>query len=191
MTPAIRERLSCCAFLWPLSSILRAFRTPIVSPSPRRPAMTQIDFYTLEPDSPGDRFQLVCRLVERARAANKRVLIHCPDPTQAQHLDRLLWTFRQESFLPHGILGQPGLDAALTPILISPDGSPESECQVLINLAVEPPPFFERFERLCEPLDSDPSVRADGRERYKRYRERGYDLKHHPVRLQAEDIGGW
>lgn len=153
--------------------------------------MTQIDFYTLEPDSPGDRFQLVCRLVERARGADMRVLIHCPDPSQAQHLDRLLWTFRQESFLPHGIVGQAGLDHALTPILISRDGSPESESQVLINLASEPPAFFDRFERLCEPLDSDPAVRAAGRERYKHYRERGFELKHHQVRLQSEEIGGW
>lgn len=153
--------------------------------------MTKIDFYTLEPESPGDRFLLVCRLAERARAADLRVLIHCPDPGQAQHLDRLLWTFRQESFLAHGIVGQPGLDLKLTPILIGRDGKPQSEDQVLINLAAEPPAFFERFARLCEPVDHDPAVRAAGRERFRFYRERGFPLEHHKVRLQGDELGGW
>ncbi len=153
--------------------------------------MTRIDFYTLEPDSPGDRFLLACRLVERVRAAGLRVLIHCPDSEQARHLDRLLWTFRQESFLPHGIVGQAGLDLELTPILISHDGTPESEDQVLIDLAPEVPPFFSRFDRVCEPVDQDPTVRAAGRERFRFYRDRGYPLEHHQVRLQSGELDGW
>jgi len=155
--------------------------------------MTRIDFYTLASDSPGDRFLLTCRLVERIRAEGLRVLIHCPDPERARHLDRLLWTYRQDSFLPHGIVGQssPPLDLGLTPILISRDGSPESEDQVLVNLAPEVPAFFSRFERVCEPLDQEPSVRAAGRERFRFYRDRGYVLEHHPIRLQRGDPEGW
>jgi DNA polymerase IIIc chi subunit len=99
--------------------------------------MTRIDFYSLEPDSGGDRFILTCRLVERIRANGARVLIHCPDPEQAQHLDRLLWTFREDSFLPHGLVGK--TDHDLTPVLISGDGTPENEDQVLINLSAEVP----------------------------------------------------
>ncbi len=84
--------------------------------------MTQIDFYSLEPDSGGDRFLLACRLVERIRAGALRVLIHCPDREEARHLDRLLWTYREDSFLPHGLVGD--VDQALTPVLISLDGEP-------------------------------------------------------------------
>jgi len=153
--------------------------------------MTRIDFYTLEPDSPGDRFLLVCRLADRVRTTGLRVLIHCPDGEQARHLDRLLWTFRQDSFLPHGIVGQPGLDQALTPILIGRDGTPDCEDQALINLALEVPPFFSRFERVCEPVDQDPTVRAAGRERFRYYRDRGYPLEHHRIRLQSGELEGW
>jgi DNA polymerase-3 subunit chi len=143
--------------------------------------MTRIDFYSLDADSGGDRFLLVCRLVERIRATDARVLIHCPDAGQAQHLDRLLWTFREDSFLPHGRLGQ--TDPELTPVLISGDGSPDSEDQVLINLSSEVPEFFGRFERLCEPIDQDPAARLAGRERFRYYRDRGYPLQHHQIRL--------
>jgi DNA polymerase-3 subunit chi len=155
--------------------------------------MTRIDFYSLEPDSPGDRFLLTCRLVERARAEGLRVFIHCPSTEVTRHLDRLLWTYRQDSFLPHGVVGSPSpnLDLALTPILISSDGTPEHEDQVLINLATEAPPFFSRFERVCEPIDEDPTVKAAGRERFRYYRDRGYPLAHHRIRLQRGDSGPW
>ena len=143
--------------------------------------MTRIDFYSLEPESRGDRFLLTCRLVERIRAKELRVLIHCPDSEQARHLDRLLWTFRQDSFLPHGLVGQ--TDPELTPVLISDDGRPETEHQVLLNLSFEIPGFLDRFGRACELIDHDPTARATGRERFRAYRERGYPLEHHRLRL--------
>lgn len=142
--------------------------------------MTRIDFYVLKPETPGDRFGFTCRLVERIRAADDyRILIHCPDQQQARRLDRLLWTYRDESFLPHGLVGE--TDPALTPVLISADGQPEQEDQVLINLGLEVPEFFSRFERLCEPLDHDPAVRDAGRRRYGYYRDCGYPLHHHAL----------
>jgi len=143
--------------------------------------MTRVDFYSLDPASGGDRFLLACRLVERIRTSNLRVLIHCPDAELSRHLDRLLWTFREDSFLPHGIVGR--TDPALTPVLIGGDGIPESEDQVLINLANEVPGFFSRFERVCEPIDHDAAVRAAGRERFRFYKDRGYPLEHHQIRL--------
>ena len=87
--------------------------------------MARIDFYTLDPDSPGDRYLLTCRLVERVREEGLRVLIHCPDQERARHLDRLLWTYRQDSFIPHGLVGQ--TDPVLTPVLIDGGGNPPTE----------------------------------------------------------------
>jgi len=152
--------------------------------------MPRIDFYTLEPNSRGDRYLLTCRLVERIREKGLRILIHCPDGESARHIDRLLWTFRQESFLPHGLVGR-AIDTELTPVLISRDGSPDGESQVLINLAPDIPPFFARFDRVCEPVDQDPALLAAGRGKFKRYRDQGYPLGHHPVRLGSTDTDGW
>ena len=151
--------------------------------------MPRIDFYTLEPNSPGDRYLLCCRLVERSRAEHLRVLIHCPDLAAARHLDRLLWTYRQASFIPHGLVGQ--IDPELTPVLISLDGTPDGEDQVLINLAPTAPPFFSRFARVCEPVDQDPAVRATARERFRFYREQGIPPEHHPVRLTPGEADAW
>lgn len=143
--------------------------------------MTRVDFYSLEDGSGGDRFLLACRLVERIHAEGFRIFLHVPDHEQARHLDRLLWTFRQQSFLPHGLADE--ADRALTPILIGGGGDPGDENQVLINLGLEVPTFFGSFERLCEPVDRDPIVRDAGRKRYVYYRDRGYPLHHHKIRL--------
>lgn len=143
--------------------------------------MTRIDFYSLEERSGGDRFLLTCRLVERIHAEGLRIFLHVPDREQARHVDRLLWTFRQQSFLPHGPADE--ADREITPILIGHDGDPGDENQVLINLGLEVPTFFGSFERLCEPVDQDPAVRDAGRKRYAYYRDRGYPLHHHKIQL--------
>lgn len=151
--------------------------------------MPRIDFYTLDPASPGDRYLLTCRLVERTYAEHLRVLIHCPDTAAAEHLNRLLWTFRQDSFIPHGLVGQ--TDQALTPVLIGRDGTPANEDQVLINLCPETPPFFSRFARICEPVDQDPAVLAAARERFRNYRAQGFPPTHHPIQLTPDDAKRW
>lgn len=143
--------------------------------------MTRVDFYTLKEGSGGDRFLLACRLVERIHRDGHRIYIQVPDRELARHLDRLLWTFKQQSFLPHGLASE--ADRELTPILIGHDGDPGEESQVLINLSSEVPTFFGSFERLCEVIDQDPKVREAGRERYAYYRDRGYPLRHHQIRL--------
>jgi len=143
--------------------------------------VTRVDFYSLKEPGRGDRFLLACRLVERIHGDGHRIFIQVPDQEQARHLDRLLWTFRQQSFLPHGLANDS--DRAFTPILIGHDDDPGEENQVLINLSPEVPPFFGSFERLCELIDQDAEVRAAGRKRYVYYRDRGYPLHHHEIRL--------
>ena len=151
--------------------------------------MPSIDFYTLEPASPGDRYLLTCHLVEDLYQDGARVLIHCPETERARHLDRLLWTYRQESFIPHGLVGQ--VDPELTPILIGADLGRQTEATVLINLAAEVPAEFARFERVCEPVDQDPAVRAAARLRFRYYRDRGFPPQHYPMRLPRDAADPW
>jgi DNA polymerase III subunit chi len=150
--------------------------------------MTRIDFYTLAEERAGDRLLLTCRLAQRAHDEGLRVFVETPDDQTARALDRLLWTFRDESFLPHGLVGE--TDPDLTPVLIGQGpGSapaqtgPTQTGQVLINLGFEVPSSLDRFERIIEPIDHDPDVRAAGRRRYAHYKGLGYPLGHHAIRL--------
>jgi DNA polymerase III subunit chi len=141
--------------------------------------MTRIDFYVLEPGHSGNRFTLACRLVEKILQQPRRIYLHTAGEAEARALDRLLWTFRDGSFLPHGLAGQ--VAAELNPILVGWGEDPGAESDVLINLGDQVPQFFSRFDRVAECIDQDPRGRAAGRERFRFYRDRGYPLQTHKV----------
>ena len=145
----------------------------------RHEQVTRVDFYILGDRAAGDRYRLSCRLAEKAWQQGRRVYLHTESEQEAQQLDRLLWAFRQGSFLPHGLLA--GADIRHNPILIGHGSDAGEEHDVLINLTREPPPFFSRFERVVEPIDRDQTIRHAGRERYRFYRDRGYPLQTHNI----------
>ena len=138
--------------------------------------MTSIDFYF----NAGDRLGVACRLAGKALRQKKRVLIYAPQPDVAQKIDRLMWTAQAVSFIPHCYMHDPL--AAVTPVLIaSDDALPPSACDVLLNLAAECPPFFERHERLLEVVAQDDEEKRAGRARYAFYRDRGYAIRNHDL----------
>lgn len=140
--------------------------------------MTQVDFYIVPGDSPEDRLRFACRLTDKAYRLGNRVFIHTESAEQTRLLDDLLWTFQQNSFVPHGLYQ----DAADTPVLLGHDAEPDASSQVLINLAAEVPLFFSRFERVAELVNEDAGTRRAGRSRYGFYKERGYPLRTHEIK---------
>ena len=142
--------------------------------------MTRVDFYILQPGAAGNRYTLACRLAEKAVQQQRRVLISVTSDEELRHMDRLLWTWREQSFIPHCILGM--VDTALNPVLINTGPDPEDEHDVLINLRAEIPDYFSRFERVAECIDQDETQKAASRERYRFYRDHGYQLQSHEIR---------
>ncbi len=140
--------------------------------------MTRVDFYIVESPAPAARETLACRLAEKAFLLDHRIYIHGRDPDHCQRLDQLLWTFRDGSFVPHEPAAEPVPDC---PVLIGHGEAPDSHTGVLINLSETVPPFFSRFERVVEIVNQEEPVRRAGRERFKFYRDRGYDLHTHTL----------
>jgi DNA polymerase-3 subunit chi len=135
--------------------------------------VTTIDFYT-HVDDP---FEIVARLVAKAWAAHGAVRVMTPDAQATDRLDRLLWIAPATGFTPHCRLHSPL--AAETPIIVDHVAEHDGPASVLINFAPAPPPFFSRFERLAEIAPRDEAAAAAARERYRFYRERGYELRTH------------
>lgn len=141
--------------------------------------MTRVDFYILEDGAADDRFRLACRIAEKAWQSGRRVLIHTASADDARHVDGLLWTFRDRSFVPHGLLGE--ADPAVTGVLIGHGPEAGDEHDILINLSDGIPPFFSGFERVIEPVEPNEDARASSRERYRFYRDRGYPLNNQRI----------
>jgi DNA polymerase-3 subunit chi len=141
--------------------------------------MPRIDFYILEDTNPTARLRLVCRLIEKAHKNRHRVYVHTGASALALQLDELLWTYREDSFLPHNLYGE-GPEPA-PPIQIGFDAIPEKQRDILINLSVDIPDFFPQFQRVLEIISAAPDVQAAGREHYRRYRELGHAITTHKL----------
>ena len=141
--------------------------------------MTRIDFYLLEHSAEGGKDATVCKLTDKAFKLGHRVYILAASREEAQRLDRLLWTFSDGSFIPHG-LSTEQTDADL-PVLIG-DGEPSATHEdVLISLTAEVPEYFSRFQRVAEVVDASDATKHLARERFRFYRDRGYALQTHQL----------
>ncbi len=139
-----------------------------------------MDFHILTSSGVAERLHYACRLTEKAWRQGCRVYLRAESGEQAAELDTLLWTFRDRSFVPHR------LDAAggdPEPVLVGTGDGPEAaDPDVLVNLAPEPAPEPALFNRVVEITDSDPAVRDAARQRFRWYREQGYQPEHLQVR---------
>jgi DNA polymerase III subunit chi len=143
--------------------------------------MTRIDFYILPEGAkpPEGAAMTACKLCDKAVAAGNRVYIHAPRAEMAQTLDSLLWSFRQGGFISHERYTGAALAEPVPAVLIGEAEPPASHQAVMINLSNQAPSFFSTFERVLEIVDGDTAQRAQSRERYKYYRDRGYELASH------------
>jgi DNA polymerase-3 subunit chi len=144
--------------------------------------VTRVDFYVLDRPTSEARLLLACRLAEKAVEQNLDVLINAASDSESLKLDELLWTFSQGSFLPHRRLGDGSRVEEGEHVLIGSGQEPEQgRSDLLINLAPEVPGFFSRFERVAEVVGAEHENKAAGRERFRYYRDRGYELQTHQV----------
>ncbi|HEY5624712.1 MAG TPA: DNA polymerase III subunit chi [Gammaproteobacteria bacterium] len=151
--------------------------------------MTQVDFYILGTSSNESWLRLACRITEKAVQRDMHVYMHTGGEADARSLDEMLWTFSQGSFIPHRMLSADLTDQCEESVLIGRHdlASLPGETQagqrwdLLINLTADVPEFFSRYDRVAEVVDADPTRRQTGRDRFRFYRDRGYELNTHNV----------
>ena len=142
--------------------------------------MARVDFYILAQPDERARQLLACKLAEKAWRLDNSVYIHTQDRTEAERLDELLWTFRDGSFVPHGLVGRhDGTESS--PIMVGCDPDGVETRDLLINLHDDIPSFAEGFPRVAELVTSDENSRNLSRRRYAAYRDRGHDLTTHKL----------
>lgn len=142
--------------------------------------MTSISFYS----HASDKFAVLRQLVAKAWGQGLNVMIYAPDESVAASIDRLLWTQPALSFVPHCRDTHPL--ANVTPVIIGERADALQRADVLINLGKEPPSIFSRFERLLEIVSEDEEDVLSGRQRYRYYKDRGYELVNHDLRTREQ-----
>lgn len=134
--------------------------------------MTKVDFYT----GSADRLRTACQLSHKAMQHGLRTVISLPDTASLDALDKLLWQYPDTAFIPHCRSDAPG--AENTPVVLSCNDDNFPNHDMLISLHDECVPFFSRFERVIEIVGLGEADSRQGRERFKFYRDRGYELRH-------------
>lgn len=148
--------------------------------------MTRVDFYLLSPGG-GNAVGAACRLCEKAVSAGHRLYVRAPEAGLADEMDGALWSFRQGGFIAHERHTGSSIEEPLPPVLIGALDAPESHRDILINLGEDVPSGFSSFDRVLEVVPEDAARRARSRERYRFYKDRGYELR----TFEQNAEGGW
>lgn len=136
--------------------------------------MTEVQFHFNVPD----RLGYACRLLRKAVRNGARVAVTAP-PATLTRLDRTLWTFDAQDFVPHVLLrGAEPVAPRLreTPIWLVERAEMAAQHPVLVHLGEEPAEGFESFARLIEIVSTDAQERESARRRWKHYAGRGYAI---------------
>ena len=137
--------------------------------------MTEVLFYANAPD----KLRTACQLSSRALELKRRVMILTPEASVTERLSQMLWNTPSTGFFPHCRAND--RLAPVTPIIVDHVTDPVVHEDVLINLGDEMPSFFSRFQRLVEVVTEEESDRALARDRYRFYRDRGYEIVTHDL----------
>jgi DNA polymerase-3 subunit chi len=140
----------------------------------------QIDFYLLEnPEQSVAGF--CCKLVEKAYHQGHDIFIQVETDEALHNLDDLLWTFRQDSFLPHATSADDEPVCKHSPIRLGRCGENNGKKDVLINLSGVPSADFSQYQRIAEIVSADETDIAIARSKFKTYQTQGIRPTHHRI----------
>ncbi|WP_118792327.1 MULTISPECIES: DNA polymerase III subunit chi [Neisseria] len=129
-----------------------------------------------------------CRLIARAIRDGGRILVWSDSFGRLQELDKMLWQYEAESFIPHEIWEAGCPMPEDTPVLLAAGGSiPEiAEDMTVLNLSDD---FWDTApvlpERILEIVGNSLEELADARERFAAYRRSGFAIEHHGMEGKA------
>lgn len=118
-------------------------------------------------------------LLEKCLERGWRVLAVSSDVTRRAALDEALWTFDDQSFLPHGQAEAEGLDPSDQPVLISRQLENVNSAAVALLMDGVDLPVDAPFERCMVMFDDgDSAARQKAREQFKAAKDAGLTARY-------------
>jgi DNA polymerase III subunit chi len=146
--------------------------------------MTEILFYQLKGQTPE---QVLPALLQKSLERGWRVVVQAASEERVEALDAHLWTWRDDSFLPHGTWRD--TDAARQPIVLTPDAHNPNGAVVrfLVEGAVMPDDAAV-YQRIVFLFDGDdPDALDAARVRWREAKSAGFEVTY----WQADERGRW
>jgi DNA polymerase-3 subunit chi len=125
------------------------------------------------------------QLLEKTLERGWRAVVESGSPQRAEALDSLLWTYRDDSFLPHGLSGEE--NDALQPVLITTEPVNPNEASVRFYVDRAVPMSAEGYRRIVYMFSGhDPEAVAEARQAWRALRD-GNEVTY----WQQEADGRW
>jgi DNA polymerase-3 subunit chi len=134
--------------------------------------MTEIGFYHLRSMALE---RALPSILERGLAAGHRIVVIAGSPERVEHLNDLLWTYAEASFLPHGS-ARDG-NAERQPIWLTAADENPNAATMLVLLDGASSSSLAAFQRCCDIFDgNDETAVAAARQRWKAAKAAGHQL---------------
>ena len=145
--------------------------------------LTRIDFYYDVEDILSFASRMARKLYyEKIVSAKQPLVIRCKDQSHCEEVSYSIQNFSKKDFLPCAQFSDKS--ALLFPIILSTVSEIPlwaDDIIVLLNLDTKIEMTFSSYCRVIEIVDQTELNRQKGRERYKYYKERGYEIFGHRV----------
>ena len=145
--------------------------------------MTEVLFYHLE-RQPLER--VLPQLLEKSLARGWRAVVQAGSDERVDALDAALWTYREESFLPHGTAsdGNPGLQ----PVLLTTGDDNPNKADVRFLVDGTQSSDVSGYQRMVYLIDGrDETAVETARAQWKEMRAQGLEV----TCWQQDEAGGW
>ena len=145
--------------------------------------MTEVSFYHLL-HTPLDR--ALPKLIQKVLESGARAVIRTGSAERAEALSSVLWTFDQNSFLPHGTARDGNADRQ--PVWITPDDENPNGADILVLTDGAAAGDITAWRRCLEMFDGRDNVAvAEARRRWSDYKAAEHELTY----WQQTERGGW
>jgi DNA polymerase-3 subunit chi len=146
--------------------------------------MTEILFYHLQ-RNPLER--VLPTLIEKSLERGWRVVVQAASEERIEALDAHLWTFRDDSFLPHGTWRESEAPQQSVLLTVHDDNPNGAAVRFLVDGAPMPADAGG-YQRIVLLIDgNDPEAVAAARERWSEGRAKGFEVTY----WQADEHGRW
>lgn len=147
--------------------------------------MTDIAFYHLV-RSPLEK--ALPRLLEKTLQTGKRAVVLATSPGRIGAMDAFLWTYRSESWLPHGSAQGGDGEPARQPVWLTMEDENPNQADFLFLTDGAVSEHMDDFERCFELFDGNrPEAVSEARSRWKTYQEAGHAVTY----WRQTESGGW
>lgn len=121
--------------------------------------------------------QALPELLEKTLQRGWRAIVRSPAPERLEHLDGWLWSYRDDSFLPHGLEGEPMVDRQ--PVLLTTTGANPNGAEVLFLIGGAEPGDLDGYARALVLFDGkDDAQLQHARRQWTAFKEAGTVLSY-------------